>query len=1406
MVYSIPLLVLSLLGGADAAPSNMARLNGVVAVADSQCRDRWGIDGYHPDCVRDGNRDGSEAGAMTASWASDNWEATHALALVFPRRINADSVKVYWAGSAEEPFTPRRFILQGCLDGRWFTIAEISRDKPESATTIMAGGARMDAIRIFQPPEGASALADRRLRIAEFEVTGSPEKPEIPVDVQRLAGEIRKEFRELREREDSARVAPALAVATKQRKPRGFMGIIDAEDVARGRRNAASRPWAKSLVEAIRKDADWWLAQSDEYICGLLPEGNPRALCPQFEKGCPIHGGARMSFTATLESPYQWRCKHGGELWHDGAIVKNPKTGEETVVRDDGSGWLAPEGFLNPGRRYYFVAAYRYYLIGKLFSSPYEPDGGSKYQGGTPVVQLALAYAATGDRRYAHKCAVMLNRLAELYRGYDGCVEGPSQRQDGYIGQTFERFLVQNLILACDLIWDEIETDEELRAFFSARGSCDYDGDGKTTGADFTFNLQRNLLGFIYEYLHRLMPYMDGDFLMYEMTALGALANCLGNEEIARETLESDLGLRVLLTNSWFRDGKFIYDSCGYNAGNARTPLLTAEWLHGLRTPPGYSEPLDLYHHPEYRMSMLFDFLRRIDCDGRIPQIGDSGGARTSALRAQPPYDPLDERALVRLPEQRDFYLSRLSAAAGSDLESFRFGRADWWLLFHAQDDQTSDAPRPYRLDADIQTSDLFDDSGIAILRAGANPQTRQHVSLTFSKGAYGHGHTDKLAINVMRFGYDLTADLGYPTTWTDVKIGWETGTESHCTVLLNQARQRGNAIGKFNYFAAGPHCDVVEASAEAAYPGVKLYRRTVALARDDAGEPLYTADFFRVAGAASRDYLFHALGKPEDLSITFRGGDVEWVKQERGSLAGENVEPMTQQVCSFLFDVERAQSGDAFTAAWRPAIGASQGDRYLLTRRRFRDFTAEFTVTRTGKASGGQERALFAFGVDPSNENNRRVAWIEGGLPVGQPVRVRIEAAGPQAKIYLDGQPSNRSVDTAGTPPDAGVVGFLHYYNYNYIYSDFVLTPKDGEAIRVDFSKPLDPAFWGRIDATYETSEGRLIASDCESLAVFLHSPGAPGREIIRARAEGYGVRGKSPLEGHLIIRERPKDRDKCSVFASVIEATRGGPRVTAVDAVPVASETGATEMSDVAALRVKSSDPEGGERVDYVISAMNPEIGRVIQDDATSIKFKGRFGLVTIRGGKVGSLSLVGGGHIECGGRKLELLGDIRGEIVEVDAGGDAIRIALPPGAPAPSADMVGRRIIVTNPAFVCPSVYTITRVEDAGNETWRIGLNMPIAVARGVAREVDAENGSFSTRTPVMKLRVNPGLFDGKIVRSLPDGEALRLKNATEEAFRLADPSAIGQFKSGGEYIVQDVGVGDRIEIISQGATGK
>ncbi|MBN1346854.1 MAG: heparinase II/III family protein [Phycisphaerae bacterium] len=1377
-------------GALPVRADDLVRMGGVAVVADTEHRDRWGGDSYQARLACDGSE--------KTRWISDNWEVTHAIAFLFPRLVKVRALSVTWAHWGSGVMTPGHCLLYGLRQGKWVLLQDLALPGPEPVTRFVGESKELGSVgglRLVQPPDGARPGSDRRMGVAEIRVEGESIEPVVAEDAASARRAVVAELRDLRRREDDRRVAPQLAVVMRQLKPRGFMGIVDGEDLERGRKNVATRAWARVLADRVIKEADWWVAQSDESIYGLIPEGNPRALCPSFEKGCPIHGGARMTFRATLEDPYRWTCSRGGEIWHDGAVVKHPKTGESVTVRDDGSGWVAPEGFLNPGRRYYFVAAYRYFLLGKLFSSPYEPDGGSRYQGGTPAVQLALAYAFTGEARYAHKAAVMLNRLAEVYRFYDGCVEGPSQRQDGYIGQTFERFLVQNLILACDLIWDEIEKDDALLRFFVARGGADYDGDGKASGADLTYNLQRNLLGYVYEYLHRLMPYFDGDFLMYEMTALSALAKSLGNAELAREMLDSDVGLGVMLNNSWFRDGKFIYDSCGYNVGNAQTPLMIAEWIHGFQSPPQFPSPLDVYNDSRYPVAMLYDFLRYVDCDGRVPMIGDTGATRGRLLQTAVPYNSYDEKALIRLPRRRDYYLRRLLAASEGDLERYRQGRADWWLCFHAEPPEALAASG--RVEAPVPTSHLFDDSGIAILRAGADARARQHVCMTFSKGSYGHGHADKLAINLFRFGYDFSADVGYPSTWTDIKCsGWETHTASHCTVMLDEQRQRTSVIGQLHAFVAEAPCDVVEASAEKAYPQASLYRRTVALVRDGEGEPLYTVDLFRVAGAKTRDYLFHSLGRPDDLSITSTGGELTWVKQGRGSLAGPAVAPMSRGGYGFLFDVQRAKGEASFTAAWRPSPDCSQPDRYLLTRRSFAECTVEFRITRTGRASGPRERAVFVFSTAPNAVENRRVIMLPvESLPVGKPVAVKVVVCGAKAHMTLGGRPVGK-VDVAGEPGESGSVGLLHYYNYAFDYGDLVITPKDGSPIRVDFSRPLDGAFWARIDETYDAREGVLRARDAEPVAFYVHMLGAPGREIIRASGEGPGVRGASELEGHVVVRDRMADGTRPSYFAGVLEAQKGPSRVAGLAELPVTPKEGVP-----VSLKVQSTCPAGAARTDILVSALDDRITYTVEAGELSVDFRGRFGLVTLEKGRVVSLMLVGGGHLACGGERVEHAGSLGGEITGVDVPGSAVTIRQDAGGADPSPEMVGRKLLVSNSTYGYPSAYTIEEVERLDGGVWRLRVNLPFVVARGTIGAVDVDSGVFASVTPVMKLRVNPGLFDGKAVRFGPTGGEHRLRTAAESAFRLTGRALPAEMRAGGQYLVIDVGVGDRAAVVSQ-----
>ncbi|MCE5238223.1 heparinase II/III-family protein [bacterium] len=1397
--WAVPLMLLC--GGATVQAANLATGPGGVAVAESQHRDRWGVDGSQPWLACDGKNE--------TSWLSDNWEYSHTLALIFPRQVTVRQVVIHWGGGKP----PLTITVRRWQDGKWGDLKTVTPPADAPSVAIDLDPVAVTALAVTQPAGQAHPEADRRLRLGEVQVMGEPVEPAATVDVAALRMAIVANLAAARQAEADQRVAPQLAVVMAKPKTAGFMGVINREDLERGQRNLATRPWARKFADRVLKDADWWVGQSDEAIYKLIPEGNPRALCPQFEKGCPIHGGARGVFRATIEKPYVWKCSKGGEEWYDGALVKHPQTGADVTVRDDGNGWLAPEGFLHPGRRYYFVAAYRYFLIGKLFSGPYEGDGGSLYQGGTPVTQLSLAYALTGEAKYAHKCAVMLGRLAEVYRFYDGCVEGPSQRQDGYIGQTFERFLVQNLIQACDLIWDAVGQDEELARFFAAQQTAgDYNGDGKITPADVQFNLQRNLLGYIYEYLHRCMPYFDGDFIMYEMTALAALAATLGNEEITREVLESDVGLRVLLTNSWFRDGKFIYDSTGYNLGNAQTPLQIAEWLHGV---PYRGKPLDLYDDPDYRMSALFDFIRHVDCDGRVPQIGDVGGSRSRSLRETPAYSTYDERALLRLPSRRDIYLCRLLAASGGNLEGLRESTADAWLVFHAGSPLTPPGSGPTKPES--PSSHIFDDGGIAILRAGSTAATRLHVPMTFSKGQYAHGHPDKLAINLFRYGYDLSADLGYPTTWTDIKNGgWETNTASHCTVMVDERGQQGYVIGNLHFFAAEPLCDVVEASAERAYPQCSLYRRTVGVVRDEQGEPLYVVDFFRVAGGKTRDYHFHSLGKPEDLTIASAGvspaqgagaGEtpaLNWVKQERGTLAGEEVAPMSKGGYGWLWDVQRTSSERPLVAQWAPTTGTSQGDRYLLTRQSFRNCTVEFKITRTGQAGGPQERCVFVFATDPRHVNDRRVIMMPAGsFPVGQPVPVKIVVQGGKAAMTVGGKPSG-SVDVTGAAPEQGSVGLLHYYNYAWDYSDFTITPEGGQPIVADFTRPLSDDFWARNDGTYAAVGGVLQARDSEPVRLVMHTVGALGRELIRAVSEGYGVRGQAPLEGHVILRDRPSDAQAISTFATVFEPTNRQPVVRSVAELPVVAGAG-ERPGETTALLVETEGGNGQPRRDVIISSVSPDEAheRRVKLGDQEIILKGRFAALRAVGGRFATGMLVGGGGLTAEGCNLKLPGAYRGTITAANVAQAAIAVKTSPGSPSPGAKLVGRKLLVRNPSYGYTSVYTVEKVEALSGGAVRLTLNMPLLVARGVIQSVAAAQGSFASQTPVMKLRVNKGLFDGKPVRPSPEGREWRLKSATEQAFVLQDAKGLTEFVPGGSYVVCDLGIGDEVEVILSGS---
>ncbi|WP_135557331.1 hypothetical protein [Paenibacillus cymbidii] len=167
------------------------------------------------------------------------------------------------------------------------------------------------------------------------------------------------------------RTYPAELDEWVSRKRHGMSGRIKSEDALRARRNAETTDWGRAMKAEMVAVADYWAARSDNELYEFVPVGNPRALSVAQYFGDPLNDGNNRTLQACLERPYSFYNPRTGVWWRPGMTVRNPGTGEETTIDDDGSGFLAPPGFPHPQVRYMLVGAYRQFLFGMLMGQPY---------------------------------------------------------------------------------------------------------------------------------------------------------------------------------------------------------------------------------------------------------------------------------------------------------------------------------------------------------------------------------------------------------------------------------------------------------------------------------------------------------------------------------------------------------------------------------------------------------------------------------------------------------------------------------------------------------------------------------------------------------------------------------------------------------------------------------------------------------------------------------------------------------------------------------------------------------------------------------------------------------------------------------------------------------------------------
>ncbi len=613
-------------------------------------------------------------------------------------------------------------------------------------------------------------------------------------------------------------------------------------DVARGKLNAARFRWAADYLRGQRSRADEWAKMTDEQLRATVPPVG--SVFAYGFAGCPVCGASWPSWgtkgMASYDNPGKVTCPRCKRTFPD---ADHP---------DPGTGWHDPKS----GKTYYFVGCYNAFCTVEIT--------------GRGLRALSIAYALTGDRKYAHAAAVVLDRLADLYpTATVGSIDYPAGAANSGRLERPQYQVARVLVVLVDYLDLFYDSPEFAAPSASGKGSI-------------REHVERNIIRdggkYCYDKANSGRPDLANGRADYVRGAL--VAGIMLNEKPWIDcALSGPYSIYNFLDNCLDRDGQYFESSLGYSEHALLLYNDMARMLYNLRMPE-YPNGVNLYEYPKLRNAFFASFFD-LDCFGHMPRFGDWAPDRdvlTSYNRFEhTPYVFSECGYACSTGDARAYWAAARDYVCSGDVESRR-AASTWkdWLIFHADQlskptTHVSFKPRP-----------VLGGRGIVTLRTGEGVKGR--AALLRYGPSLNHGHLDDLNLNYFALGREVTYDLGYSLGSADVQVGWAHATASHNLVVVNersQMLQPGGGGSAYFYVNRGP-VSATEASSEASYnsEGVKTYRRT--LAQIDAPGGSYLVDIFRVAGGTKHDLMWHFFGKLASVTGAALGP-----VQEKGSLAG---------------------------------------------------------------------------------------------------------------------------------------------------------------------------------------------------------------------------------------------------------------------------------------------------------------------------------------------------------------------------------------------------------------------------------------------------------------------------------------------------------------------------------------
>lgn len=701
---------------------------------------------------------------------------------------------------------------------------------------------------------------------------------------------------------------------------------------------AAARAWAD------RSDDELWSAMFGATIKrSWMVWSNGH--CPSCQRDVPMYEWKMDA----LHTPWKTTCPHCAEqfpkndfgaFYQSGLDVHgvfDPQAADRTLLFnaehsspadplhqfgvDDGTG--------------YFDGTHRWYFVGAFIVK-----GQWKQFILTGIRTLALAYALSGDRLYAHKAAILLDRVADLYPTFDYLTQGLTYEQSnpiagmGLVSVWHDACReTRDMALAFDLIAPALAGDDELVRFLSAKAAEHRLSNPKDSAAAIRANIEAGLLRHVLEEPRKILA----NFPNTEVTQLVAQA-ILGWPDNRSQLLTDLQGMLEKVTAV---DG--LSGEKGLGGYAAIAPQLVANVLSLFsRLAP------DLLAEMVRRVPALVPMFRfHADtwiAGAVVPRIGDTSGfgqlddRYLGATFSRNPLDP----AWNNLPFCSDFTLFRKLYDLTGDVTFVK-------LLYLGNDRDTAGLPHdlleanPEKFQHDVAAvirehgaelpvqSVNKEQWALGVLRTG-NGAGERAVWLDYDVGG-NHGRPDAFTIGLFAKGVELLPGFGYPPVhfggWFSPRALWYKRTAAHNTVVVDGKDQtfvrdepeteplaiqlnpqKGLVRGRTTAWADGAQVKLVAASGPELVSTTPLQRYERALLLVDiSADDSYLLDVFRVAGGCDHARMLHPNFGPATVTglelapQPKLGGDEVQMRNFRGGIPapGWSVDWKIEDPCELL-------------------------------------------------------------------------------------------------------------------------------------------------------------------------------------------------------------------------------------------------------------------------------------------------------------------------------------------------------------------------------------------------------------------------------------------------------------------------------------------------------------------------